>query len=49
MVTKCTPFSATLVLAFLEETLYTEVENAFGSDFKTYIEENWKRFLDECF
>ena len=47
--TKCAPVYATLVLAYLEETLYTEVENAFGSDFKTYFEENWKRFLDDCF
>ncbi|MFI0416629.1 MAG: reverse transcriptase domain-containing protein, partial [Candidatus Thiodiazotropha sp.] len=49
MGTKCAPVYATLVLAYLEETLYTEVENAFGSDFKTYFEENWKRFLDDCF
>ena len=49
MRTKCAPVYTTLVLAYLEETLYIEVENAFGFDFKTYFEENWKRFLDDRF
>lgn len=49
MGTKCAPVYATLVLAYLEETLYTKVEDTFGMEFRSYFEENWKRFLDDCF
>ena len=47
--TKFAPIYATLVLGYLEETLYRKVEDVFDLNFKTYIEENFKRFLDGCF
>ena len=49
MRTKIAPIYATLVLGYLEETLYRKVEDVFDLNFKTYIEENFKRFLDDCF
>ena len=52
MGTKFAPIYATLVLGYLEETLYRKVEkveDGFDLNFKTYIEENFKRFLDDCF
>ena len=44
MGTKFAPIYATLVLGYLEETLYRKVEDVFDLNFKTYIEENFKRF-----
>ena len=49
MGTKFAPIYATLILGYLEETLYRKVEDVFDLNFKTYIEENFKRFLDDCF
>ena len=49
MGTKFSPIYATLVLAYLEEKLYTRLEQEFDLDFKHYIQENFKRFLDDCF
>lgn len=46
---KFAPKHATLVLGYLEETVYRKVEDVFDLNFKTYIEENFKRFLDDCF
>ena len=46
---KFAPVFATLVLAYLEEKMYTESEEEFGSDFRQYLEANYKRFLDDCF
>ena len=40
---------ATLVLAYLEEKMYEQSEEYFDSDFRKYIETNFKRFLDDCF
>ena len=48
MGTKFAPIYATLVLGYLEETLYRKVEDVFDLKFKT-IEENFNRFLDDCF
>ena len=42
-------YSATLVLAYLEEKKYEQSEKEFESDFRKYIEANFKRFLDDCF
>jgi hypothetical protein len=39
------PTYATLVLGYLEETLYERYNNEFSS----YLRVNWKRFLDDCF
>ena len=49
MGTKLAPTYATLVLAFLEEKLYSQTEKEFNKEFATYIKEIWKRFLDDCF
>ena len=47
--TKFAPTYSTLVLAYLGEKLFSEVEIQFGKEFAIYIKENWKRFLDDCF
>ena len=49
MGTKFAPTYSTLVLAYLEEKLYNEIEIKFGKEFAIFIKENWKRFLDDCF
>ena len=49
MGSKFAPIYATLVLAYLEEKMYEESEKDFDSDFRKYIETNFKRFLDDCF
>lgn len=49
MGTKFAPIYATLVLGYLEEKLYVQIEKDFDSEFRQYIEQNFKRFLDDCF
>ena len=49
MGSKFAPIYATLVLAYLEEKMYEQSEKEFDSDFRTYLEANFKRFLDDCF
>ena len=49
MGTNCAPVYATLVLAYLEETLYNKVGEIFDAEFQFYFEDNWKRFLDYYF
>ena len=49
MGTKVAPIYATLVLAYLEEQLYLRLERDFNHQFSQYIEENFKRFIDDCF
>ena len=49
MGTKFAPTYATLVLAYLEEKLYSKSEDIFGKEFAKYLKEYWKRFLDDCF
>lgn len=49
MGTKVAPTYATLVLGFLEEKLYKNLEDQFSVEFKTFIQQPWKRFLDDCF
>ena len=48
MGTKFAPTYATLVLAYLEEKLYTRLEDV-NKDLAEYVKGNWKRFLDDCF
>ena len=48
MGTKFAPTYATLVLAYLEERLYTQLENV-NKNLAEYVKNNWKRFLDDCF
>lgn len=49
MGTKMAPTYANLVLAYLEETLYENLRNTFGSDYSKYIESHFLRYLDDCF
>ncbi|XP_071132786.1 uncharacterized protein [Mytilus edulis] len=49
MGTKFAPTYATLVMGFLEQRLYQEVENNFGVEFAREFELSWKRYLDDCF
>lgn len=49
MGTKVAPTYATLVLGFLEWKLYKNLKNQFSVEFKTFIQQSWKRFLDDCF
>ena len=49
MGTKFAPIFSTLVLGYLEEKLYTNLEKEFDCHFKQYIIDNFKRFLDDCF
>ena len=49
MGTKFAPTFATLVLAYLEEMLYSQTKIEFDKELVDYIKDNWKRFLDDCF
>ncbi|MEW8548114.1 MAG: hypothetical protein AB2693_31815, partial [Candidatus Thiodiazotropha sp.] len=49
MGTKCAPTYATLVLGYLEQILYRNIQTQYGNELYIYIEANWKRFLDDCF
>ena len=49
MGSKFAHINATLVLANLEEKMNEQSEECFDSDFRKYIETNFKRFLDDCF
>ena len=49
MGTKFAPIYATLVLAYLEENLYKQAEKEFDTNFRKYLEANFKRLLDDCF
>ena len=49
MDTKVASIYATLVLAYLEEKLYNQAEQEFDPDFRIYLEDNFKRSLDDCF
>ena len=43
------PVYATLAMGFLEIKMYTIIRNTFTADYCSYIENNFKRFLDDCF
>ena len=49
MGSKFAPIYATPVLAYLEGKMYEQSEKEFDSDFRGYLEANFKRFLDDCF
>ena len=49
MGTKMAPTYANLTMAFLEKKLYNLSTTANIYQDKTYIENNWKRYLDDCF
>ena len=43
------PTYATLVMKYLELQFYEKCKNEFGVNNGKYIEENWHRFLDDCY
>ena len=49
MGTKLAPTYATLVMAYLELRLYEKIEKKFGQEFRKDFEEQWSRYLDDCF
>lgn len=49
MGTKFAPTYATLVMGYLEQKLYQNIEEKYGIDIARYIETSWFRFLDDCF
>ena len=49
MGTKMAPTYATLFMGYLEEKLYQEIEKRFNADVRVYFENNWLRYLDDCF
>lgn len=49
MGTKMAPAYATLTLAYLEETLYTNIEQKYGNETTLHFIQSWKRYLDDCF
>ncbi|XP_071171038.1 uncharacterized protein [Mytilus edulis] len=49
MGTKVAPTYATLVMGYIEKQLYEKIPSEFDENFRVYIEENWKRYLDDCF
>ena len=49
MGTNFAPVYATLVIRYLEETLYRKVSSEFGQQFGQYFMKFWNRFLDDCF
>ena len=49
MGTKFALVYATLLLAYLEEKMYEKSEEDFNQTFRSYLETNFKRFLDDCF
>ena len=49
MGTKLAPTYATLVMAYLELRLFEKIEEKFGQEFRREFEEQWGRYLDDCF
>ncbi|KAL5022146.1 hypothetical protein ScPMuIL_001301 [Solemya velum] len=50
METKVAPTYATLVMGYIEEQLYSKLkESSSDENVILFIQENWKRFLDDCF
>ena len=49
MGTKFAPVYANLVLGYLEEKLYTDLEQIYDQEFANKFRSLWKRYLDDCF
>ena len=49
MGTKAAVILAILTVGYLEIKLYTILPNYFSSEYTKYINEHWKRFIDDCF
>ena len=43
------PTYAALSMCFHEAELYAIIRNKFTLPISNYFEQNWKRFLDDCF
>ena len=49
MGTKCVPVYVTLVMAYLDLKLYQTIEQKYCTDFGTQFQDEWGRYLDDCF
>ncbi|XP_029653803.1 uncharacterized protein LOC115226989 [Octopus sinensis] len=49
MGTRFAPVYANSVMGYLEQKLHQEIEERCSTEFRTYIEKAWKRYLDDCF
>ncbi|XP_029636544.1 uncharacterized protein LOC115211902 [Octopus sinensis] len=49
MGTRTAPVIANLTMGYLEIIIYQEPLSSFENPLSSYIKENWKRFLDDCF
>ena len=49
MGTKLAPTYATIVMTYLEPRLYEKIEERLGPEFRKEFEEQWGRYLDDCF
>ena len=49
MGTKVAPTYATLVMGYLEELLYSKVEESMDEETAKHFRSTWKRYLDDCF
>ena len=49
MGTSVAPTYATLVMGYLEETLFMNSQRKYGTEVAVYVRKNWMRFLDDCF
>ena len=43
------PTYATLVMGYIEISFYKEIDKNYGAKIKNMVEENWMRYLDDCF
>ena len=43
------PTLASLTIAYLEEKMYTRLERDYDLAYRQYVEDNLKRFIDDCF
>ena len=49
MGTKVAPTYATLVMGYLEETIFMNLQRKYGAEVAINVRNNWMRFLDDCF
>jgi len=49
MGTQMAPTYATLTMGYLEVKLYQSLEDTKGIQYAVYVQNSWKRYLDDCF
>ncbi len=49
MGTKMAPSYVNLVLAYLEEKMYSDIKSKHTEEYSSYIKDNFLRYLDDCF